>query len=430
MTAAIDTIKAREVLDSRGEPTLEVEVRLTGGEIGRALVPSGKSTGTHEAVELRDGDPARFWGRGVLKAVGHVNSRIAPEIAGMSALDQESVDRAMLALDGTPDKSNLGANAILGVSLATAHAAASYKGIPLYVHLDQGPAPLLPVPMFNILNGGQHATDSADFQEFMVVPAGARSYSEALRMGAEVYHALKRLLIDRGLSTNVGDEGGFAPALPSNRAAIEVVNDAIQAAGYRPGEECFIALDAAASEFYKDGAYVLERENITLGARPMTEYYTRWAIDYPIISIEDGLAEDDWEGWERLTFKVGARVQVVGDDLYATNLQRLARGIGQGASNAILVKPNQVGTLTETLEVVRAAREAGWGTVISHRSGETEDTTIADLAVATGAGQIKAGAPARSERVAKYNRLLRIEEELGPEARFAGMEAFSHLVAL
>ena len=430
MTAAIDTIKAREVLDSRGEPTLEVEVRLAGGEIGRALVPSGKSKGTHEALELRDGDPARFGGRGVLKAVGHVNSRIAPEIAGMSALDQESVDRAMLALDGTPDKSRLGANAILGVSLATAHAAASYKGIPLYVYLNQGPAPLLPVPMFNILNGGQHATNSADFQEFMVVPAGARSYSEALRMGAEVYHALKRLLIDRGLSTNVGDEGGFAPALPSNRAAIEVVNDAIQAAGYRPGEECFIALDAAASEFYKDGEYVLERENITLGTRPMTEYYTRWAIDYPLISIEDGLAEDDWEGWERLTFKVGDRVQVVGDDLYATNLQRLAQGIGQGASNAILVKPNQVGTLTETLEVVRAAREAGWGTVISHRSGETEDTTIADLAVATGAGQIKAGAPARSERVAKYNRLLRIEEELGPGARYAGMEAFSHLLAL
>ena len=430
MTAAIDTIKAREVLDSRGEPTLEVEVRLAGGEIGRALVPSGKSTGTHEALELRDGDPSRFGGRGVLKAVGHVNSRIAPEIAGMSALDQESVDRAMLALDGTPDKSRLGANAILGVSLATAHAAANYKGIPLYVYLNQGSAPLLPVPMFNILNGGQHATDSADFQEFMVVPAGARSYSEALRMGAEVYHALKRLLIDRGLSTNVGDEGGFAPALPSNRAAIEVVNDAIQAAGYRPGEDCFIALDAAASEFYKDGEYVLERENITLGPRPMTEYYTRWAIDYPLISIEDGLAEDDWEGWERLTFKVGDRVQVVGDDLYATNLQRLAQGIDQGASNAILVKPNQVGTLTETLEVVRAAREAGWGTVISHRSGETEDTTIADLAVATGAGQIKAGAPARSERVAKYNRLLRIEEELGPKARFAGMEAFSHLVAL
>ena len=430
MTAAIDTIKAREVLDSRGEPTLEVEIRLAGGETGRAMVPSGKSTGSHEALELRDGDPARFGGRGVLKAVDHVNSRIAPEIAGMSALDQESVDRAMLALDGTPDKSHLGANAILGVSLAAAHAAASYKGIPLYAHLNQGSAPLLPVPMFNILNGGQHATDSADFQEFMVVPAGARSYSEALRMGAEVYHALKRLLTDRGLSTNVGDEGGFAPALPSNRAAIEVVNDAIQAAGYRPGEECFIALDAAASEFYKDGAYILERENITLGARPMTEYYTRWAIDYPLISIEDGLAEDDWEGWERLTFKVGGRVQVVGDDLYATNLQRLARGIGQGASNAILVKPNQVGTLTETLEVVRTAQEAGWGTVISHRSGETEDTTIADLAVATGAGQIKAGAPARSERVAKYNRLLRIEEELGSRARFAGMEAFSHLVAI
>ncbi|MEE9199423.1 MAG: phosphopyruvate hydratase [Dehalococcoidia bacterium] len=427
MTATIKGIKAREVLDSRGYPTLEVEVRLSGGAGGRAAVPSGASTGSHEALELRDGDPGRFGGRGVLKAVEKVNSVIAPRLMGASALEQGAIDKAMLDLDGTPNKAGLGANSILGVSLAVAHAAAVHRGVPLYEYLSDGTLPLLPVPMFNILNGGRHAADSTDFQEFMVVPAGAGSFSEALRMGAEVYHALRKLLRERGLSTNVGDEGGFAPGLASNRAAIEVVVDAIGAAGYRAGEDCFVALDAAASEFFKDGSYLLAREDISLSARSLTEYYTRWTIDYPLISIEDGLAEDDWEGWERLMFKVGDRVQLVGDDLYVTNAQRLTRGIERGASNAVLVKLNQIGTLTETLEVVGIAQGAGWGTVISHRSGETEDTTIADLAVATGAGQIKAGAPARSDRVAKYNRLLRIEEELGEGARYAGMEAFSHL---
>ena len=427
MKAAIESITALEVLDSRGHPTVEVEVRLSGGAEGRAAVPSGASTGSYEALELRDGDPDRYGGLGVLKVVKNVNTVIAPQLVGMSALEQESIDKAMLELDGTPNKAGLGANSILGVSLAVAHAAASFRGVPLYALLSDGVSPLLPVPMFNILNGGKHAADSTDFQEFMVVPAGADSFAEALRMGAEVYHALRRLLKERGLSTNVGDEGGFAPGLSSNRAAMEVIIDAIEAAGYTAEEDCFVALDAAASEFFRDGSYVLTREDITLSARSLTEYYTRWAIDYPLISIEDGLAEDDWEGWERLMFKVGDRVQLVGDDLYATNLQRLSRGIEEGASNAILVKLNQIGTLTETLDVVKKAQGSGWGTVISHRSGETEDTTIADLAVGIAAGQIKAGAPARSERVAKYNRLLRIEEELGEDARYAGMQAFSHL---
>ena len=392
--------------------------------------PSGKSTGSHEAVELRDGDPSRFGGKGVLRAVSHVNGEILERVKGMSALDQAALDAALIELEGTPDKSRLGANAILGVSLAAAHAAADHRSLPLYRSLDTGAGPLLPVPMFNILNGGQHAANSTDFQEFMVVPLGADSFSHALRMGTEIYHQLGKYLEERGLSTNVGDEGGFAPSLPSNREAVEVVVRAIEAAGYKPGVDCFIALDAAATEFFDGESYTLARDQISLASGPMTEYYTRWAIDYPIVSIEDGLAEDDWGGWERLTFKVGERVQVVGDDLYVTNPHRLSRGIETEASNAILVKPNQIGTLTEALQVVTMAREAGWGTIISHRSGETEDTTIADLAVATGAGQIKAGAPARSERVAKYNRLLRIESELGSGARYAGREAFSHLVAL
>ncbi len=429
MTAIAD-LSAREVLDSRGSPTLEVEVRLEDGAMGRAMVPSGKSTGSHEALELRDGDRSRFGGKGVLRAVGHVKGEIAGRIKGMSVLDQADLDAALIELDGTPDKSRLGANAILGVSLAAAHAAANHRSLPLYRSLDTGAGPLLPVPMFNILNGGQHAANSTDFQEFMVVPLGADSFSHALRMGTEIYHQLGKSLEERGLSTNVGDEGGFAPSLPSNREAVEVVVRAIEAAGYKPGVECFIALDAAATEFFDGESYTLARDQISLASGPMTEYYTRWAIDYPIVSIEDGLAEDDWGGWERLTFKVGERVQVVGDDLYVTSPQRLSRGIESEASNAILVKPNQIGTLTETLQVVKMAKEAGWGTIISHRSGETEDTTIADLAVATGAGQIKSGAPARSERVAKYNRLLRIESELGSGARYAGREAFSHLVAL
>ncbi len=428
--SAISNLVAREVLDSRGNPTLEVEVTLEDGAGGRAKVPSGKSTGSHEALELRDCDMSRFSGQGVLQAAGNVNGEISDRLRGMSSLDQSALDAALIELDGTPDKARLGANAILGVSLATAHAAAAHKGLPLYRSLDTDADPLLPVPMFNILNGGQHATNSADFQEFMVVPLGAESFAEALRMGSEIYHCLGESLEDLGLPTNVGDEGGFAPPLPSNRQAIEAVLNSIKRAGYTPGQDCFLALDAAATEIFDGQYYNLEKDQVSLASGPLSEYYTRWAIDYPVISIEDGLAEDDWPGWERLTFKIGDQVQVVGDDLYATNPDRLSRGIETQSSNAILVKPNQIGTLSETLQVVTMARGAGWGAIISHRSGETEDTTIADLAVATGAGQIKSGAPARSERVAKYNRLLRIESELGASARYAGREAFSHLVAL
>ena len=428
--SVISALAAREILDSRGNPTLEVEVTLESGARGRAKVPSGKSTGSHEALELRDGNKSRFNGKGVLQATGHVEGEITDLLRGMSILDQAALDAVLIDLDGTPDKSRLGANALLGVSLAAAHAAAAHRGLPLYRSLDTGVDPLLPVPMFNILNGGQHATNSADFQEFMVVPIGAESFAEALRMGSEIYHCLGDSLEDLGLSTNVGDEGGFAPPLPSNRQAIEAVLNSIKRAGYTPGQDCFLALDAAATEIFDGQYYNLAKDQVSLASGPLSEYYTRWAIDYPVISIEDGLAEDDWPGWERLTFKIGDQVQVVGDDLYATNPDRLSQGIETRASNAILVKPNQIGTLTETLQVVTMARDAGWGAIISHRSGETEDTTIADLAVATGAGQIKSGAPARSERVAKYNRLLRIEAELGASARYAGREAFSHLVAL
>ncbi len=425
----IESVKAREVLDSRGYPTVEVEVRLAGGARGRASVPSGASKGAYEALELRDGDPRRFGGKGVLKAVDHVDNLIAPAVRGMSALDQEAVDEAMIELDGTPNKARLGANAVLGVSLATAHAAAAHRLIPLYVHLRNDSSLLLPVPMFNILNGGSHAQNSTDFQEFIVMPVGAETYSHALRIGSEVYHALKSLLEDRGLSTNVGDEGGFAPDLPSNRAAMEMVVDAIEAAGYRAGRDCYVAVDVAANELLYDGSYHLAKEEAALSTGELTEYYACWAADFPLISIEDGLAEDDWEGWDGLTRRVGADVQILGDDLYATSSQRMDQGIRRKASNAILVKPNQTGTLTEALRVIQRAKEAGWGTVVSHRSGETEDTTIADLAVATGAGQIKTGAPTRSERVAKYNRLLRIEEELGSEAKYVGLDAFSHLPA-
>ncbi len=427
MNSAIESITAREILDSRGNPTVGVEVSLAGGAMGKAMVPSGASTGTHEALELRDGDPHRFGGKGVLRALENVNEVIAPHLKGISALEQEVVDREMIDLDGTPDKSRLGANAILGVSLATAHAAASCESLPLYAYLLDGNESILPVPMFNILNGGKHAQNSTDFQEFMVVPAGAGNFSDALRMGAEVYHALRRLLNEEGLNANVGDEGGFAPGLASNRDAMDIVVGAIEAAGYEAGGDCYVALDIAASELISDGNYVLTGEDATLDSQSMTEYLSQWAVDYPLISIEDGLGEDDWEGWEKLTQKVGDRIQLVGDDLYATNPQRLTTGIEQGASNAILIKLNQIGTLTETLDVIRLAKDAGWGTIISHRSGETEDTTIADLAVATGAGQIKTGAPARSERVAKYNRLLKIEGELEHRARYLGIEAFSHL---
>ncbi|MFC2007257.1 phosphopyruvate hydratase [Chloroflexota bacterium] len=420
----IERMKAREILDSRGNPTLEVEVTLDDGTTGHAAVPSGASTGQYEAVELRDGDKSRFNGKGVLKAVNNVNEHIAAEIIGMDAIEQEDIDQRLIELDGTTDKSHLGANAVLGASLAVAHAATNYLDIPLYRYLDNASAYTLPVPMLNILNGGKHAANSTDFQEFMVMPAGANSFGHALQMGTEVYHSLKKVLSDKGLDTNVGDEGGFAPSLPSNKDALEVILTSIEAAGYRPGEDCFIALDPASSEFYQDGKYVLTREGVTLSSAEMVDYYVNWAAAYPIISIEDGMAEDDWDGWKLLTEKLGDRIQLVGDDLYVTNVDRLQRGISLPASNSILIKLNQIGTLTETISAISMAHQAGWTAVVSHRSGETEDTTIADLAVGLSTGQIKTGAPCRSERTAKYNRLLKIETELGANAGFAGMRAF------
>lgn len=425
--STIDNIKAREILDSRGNPTLEVEVALSDGTTGRAAVPSGASTGKYEAVELRDGDNSRFSGLGVLQAVTNVNEPIAVAIIGMSATDQAAIDRKLIELDSTENKSHLGANAILGTSLAVAHAAANSRRMPLYRYLGGAVTYTLPVPMMNILNGGKHATNSTDFQEFMVVPAGASSFRHALQIGAEVYHCLKRVLKDKGLDTNVGDEGGFAPNLSSNKQAIEAILSAIEKAGYKPGKDCFIALDPAASEFYKNGQYILSREGTSLNTTEMVEYYVKWASHYPLISIEDGIAEDDWDGWQLLTEKLGSKVQLVGDDLYATNVNRLSRGIELKASNSILIKPNQIGTLTETIAAIKMAQKAGWTAVVSHRSGETEDTTIADLAVGLNTGQIKAGAPCRSERIAKYNRLLRIEDELGKSTGFAGMQAFYNL---
>ena len=425
--STIANIKAREILDSRGNPTLEVEVELLDGKIGRAAVPSGASTGRYEAVELRDGDNSRFNGRGVLKAVANVNEHIAAAVIGMPATDQAAIDHKLIELDGTANKSHLGANAILGVSLAVAKAAAKLLGMPLYRYLGRVATYVLPVPMMNILNGGRHAANATDFQEFMVVPAGASSFRRALQMGTEVYHCLKAVLKDEGLDTNVGDEGCFAPALSSNKKAIEAVLEAIEKAGYKPGKECFIALDPAASEFYEDGRYILNREGVSLNSNEMVDYYARWVSSYPIISIEDGMAEDDWNGWQLLTEKLGSKVQLVGDDLYVTSVSRLGKGISLKASNSILIKPNQVGTLTETIAAIRMARQAGWTAVVSHRSGETEDTTIADLAVGLNTGLIKAGAPCRSERTAKYNRLLRIEDELGESASFAGMQAFYNL---
>ena len=424
---AIKGIRGRQILDSRGNPTVEVEVELADGTVGLAAVPSGASTGTHEAVELRDGDPSQFQGKGVLMAIANIKEIIAPALVGMSALDQEGIDQRMIGLDGTPNKARLGANAILGVSLAVAHAAANSQGMPLYRYLGGDDAHLLPVPMMNILNGGKHAEDSVDLQEFMVMPVGAKSFAHALQMGAEVYQSLKKVLKDRGASTSVGDEGGFAPSLATNREAVEVILAAIEAAGYRAGEQCFIALDPASSEFYDDGKYILAKEGVSFTSAEMVDYYGELASAYPIISIEDGMAEDDWEGWKLLREKVGSRVQLVGDDLYTTNKERLSRGIAEQSSNSILIKPNQIGTLTETLAVIEMAKRAGWTSVISHRSGETEDVTISDLAVAMNTGQIKSGAPCRSERVAKYNRLLRIEEELGEKARYAGMGAFHNL---
>jgi len=423
----IKSVRAREILDSRGNPTVEVEVELADGTVGRAAVPSGASTGSHEAVELRDGDLSRFGGMGVLKAAGNVREIIAPAISGMSAVDQAAIDRRMIELDGTPNKAKLGANAILGVSLAAAHAAANSQGMPLYRYLGGAGARLLPVPLMNILNGGKHADDSVDFQEFMVVPAGAKSFAHALQVGAEVYHALKKVLKSKGANTSVGDEGGFAPRLATNREAVEVILEAIQAAGYRPGQDCFIALDPASSEFYRDGKYVLAKEGVSFTSAELVEYYSKLASAYPVISIEDGMAEDDWDGWKLLAQRLGSRVQLVGDDLYTTNKERVSHGIAERASNSVLIKLNQIGTLTETLAVIEMARKAGWTSVVSHRSGETEDTTISDLAVGMSAGQIKSGAPCRSERVAKYNRLLRIEEELGTRPKYAGREAFRNL---
>ncbi len=423
----IKEVKGRQILDSRGNPTVEVEVTLADGARGMAAVPSGASTGTHEAVELRDGDHSVYQGKGVLKALANIRDVIAPAVEGMSALDQAAIDEMMITLDGTPDKGKLGANAILGVSLAVAHAAAASQGLPLYRYLGGEDACVLPVPMMNILNGGKHAEDSVDLQEFMVMPAGATSFAHALRIGAEVYQSLKKVLKGRGASTSVGDEGGFAPRLATNREAVEVILEAIAEAGYRAGEECFIALDPASSEIYEDGKYVLAKEGVSFTSAEMVEYYHGLVSAYPLISIEDGMAEDDWEGWKLITDRLGGKIQIVGDDLYTTNKERLGRGIAEGSSNSILIKLNQIGTLTETLEVMEIARKAGWTSVVSHRSGETEDVTISDLVVASGSGQIKSGAPCRSERVAKYNRLLRIEEELGERARFAGMAAFGGL---
>ena len=425
--ATIKSIRGRQILDSRGNPTVEVDVELAGGAAGRAAVPSGASTGTHEAVELRDGDSSRFRGMGVLNAIANVEQAIAPALLGMSALDQEAIDRKMIDLDGTPNKAKLGANAILGVSLAVAHAAAAHQGMPLYRYLGAEGAHVLPVPMMNILNGGKHADDSVDLQEFMVMPVGAKSFAQALRMGAEVYQALKKVLKAIKASTSVGDEGGFAPRLATNREAIEVILDAIEAAGYRAGAECFIALDPASSEIYDNGKYVLAKEGVSFTSAEMVDYYADLVSAYPIISIEDGMAEDDWEGWNLLSEKLGGKIQIVGDDLYTTNSERLSRGITEQSSNSILIKLNQIGTLSETLAVMEMAKKAGWTSVVSHRSGETEDVTIADLVVAMNTGQIKSGAPCRTERVAKYNRLLRIEEELGDRARYAGKEAFRHL---
>jgi enolase len=425
--STIESVEAREILDSRGNPTLQVEVKLFNGSVGWAAVPSGASTGKYEAVELRDGDNSRFNGRGVLKAVANVNKDIASAIIGMSATNQAAIDHKLIELDGTANKSRLGANAILGTSLAVVHAAANHLRVPLYHYLGGITTYTLPVPMLNILNGGKHAANSTDFQEFMVVPAGASSFSHALQIGTEVYHSLKQWLKDKGLDTNIGDEGGFAPSLPSNKPAIEAVLSAIEKAGYKPGKDCYIALDPAASEFYKDGQYILAREGVSLSTREMVDYYVNWTATYPIISIEDGMAEDDWEGWQLLTEKLGSRIQLVGDDLYVTNVARLSQGISLKTSNSILIKPNQIGTLTETIATVKMAQQAGWTAIVSHRSGETEDTTIADLAVGLNTGLIKAGAPCRSERTAKYNRLLRIEAELGENASFAGTEAFYSL---
>ncbi len=414
----ISDVKAREVLDSRGNPTVEVDVALSDGTFGRALVPSGASTGANEALELRDGDASRFRGRGVLQPIENIDKHIKPAILGLSALDQEALDNLLIEIDGTPNKSKLGANAILGVSMAAARAAAQSEGKPLYERISGDGSLTLPVPMLNIINGGAHAAGSTDFQEFMVVPAGFDTFREALRAGVEIYHALADALRERGLSTSVGDEGGFAPALPDNQDAVALVIEAIERAKYRPGEQCFIALDVAASELSGDD----------YPADKLIGIYKDWVDNYPVVSIEDGIAEDDWDNWRVMADAIGGRAQLVGDDLYTTNTELIRKGIAMNAGNAVLIKLNQIGTVTETLNAVKMTQDAGWGVVISHRSGETEDTTIADLAVGTNAGQIKSGAPARGERTAKYNRLLRIEEELGDRAQFAGRQVYERFL--
>ncbi|MBP1932620.1 phosphopyruvate hydratase [Ammoniphilus resinae] len=423
----ISDIYAREVLDSRGNPTVEVEVYLESGGFGRAIVPSGASTGAYEAVELRDQDSARYLGKGVLKAVENVNEIIAPEIIGLDALDQIGIDQLMIDLDGTPNKEKLGANAILGVSMAVARAAADALDIPLYVYLGGFNAKQLPVPMMNILNGGKHADNNVDIQEFMVMPVGAANFTEALRTGAEIFHQLKTVLKSKGLNTAVGDEGGFAPNLKSNEEALQTIMEAIKKAGYEPGKDVFLALDVASTEIYKDGVYHLEGEGLTKTTEEMIEYLSMLVDKYPIISVEDGLAEDDWDGWKKLTERIGSKVQLVGDDLFVTNTERLSRGIESGTANSILVKVNQIGTLTETFDAIEMAKRAGYTAVISHRSGETEDATIADIAVATNAGQIKTGAPSRTDRVAKYNQLLRIEDELGALSQYGGLKSFYNI---
>ncbi|HXZ31677.1 MAG TPA: phosphopyruvate hydratase [Terriglobales bacterium] len=423
----IANIHAREVLDSRGNPTVEAEVILANQAKGRAIVPSGASTGEHEAVELRDGDKKRYLGKGVLKAVENVNSKIVKALAGIDAADQRALDQKMIELDGTENKSQLGANAILAVSMAAARAAAASYGLPLYRYLGGAGANILPVPMMNILNGGAHADNNVDFQEFMVMPVGAKSFSEALRWGVEVFHTLKGVLKKRGYNTAVGDEGGFAPSLKSNVEAIEVVLEAIQQAGCKPGEQVAIALDPAASEFYQDGNYVFKKSDKSAkSSDEMVRFWAKWVKDYPIVSLEDGLSEEDWNGWQTLTKELGGKIQLVGDDIFVTNIEIFGRGIEKGIANSILIKLNQIGTVSETLDAIDLARRNGYTSVISHRSGETEDTFIADLAVATGAGQIKTGSASRTDRVAKYNQLLRIEEELGKSARFLGLKALNY----
>ena len=426
-SSMIKAIIGREIIDSRGNPTVEADVILESGVIGRAAVPSGASTGAREAIELRDGDAKRYGGKGVTQAVKHVNNEIREALLGKNAADQVDIDNTMLALDGTDNKSKLGANAILAVSMACARAAAANEGKPLYEYLNTGDDYLMPVPMMNIINGGAHADNSVDLQEFMVMPVGAPSVAEAIRYGAEIFHALKKVLHDKGMNTSVGDEGGFAPDLPSNEAAIEVILEAIDKAGYKAGEDVMIAIDAASSEFYKDGKYVLASENKSLTASEFIDVLEDWVNKYPIISIEDGLAEDDWDGWKEITQRLGNRVQLVGDDLFVTNTKIFQQGIDKHITNSILIKVNQIGTLTETLAAIDMAKKAGYTAVISHRSGETEDTIIADLAVATGVGQIKTGSMSRSDRVAKYNQLIRISEELGDKATFPGRKAFYNL---